>query len=331
MGDLAVSFQTRQSQARIKTQLNRLGNELATGITQDLRGATGGDLGALGGIENALGTLKAYKVAANEASLTVSTVQRVLETVQQTTSEIGLSLLQASEFGQTALVQTTAADARARFATVVSVLNTQVADRAILGGTDTSGAVLQDSETMLAALQVAIAAETTAAGVESVVEAWFDTPGGGFETSGYLGSSTDLAPFRVGPGEEAALTLSADDQELRDLMKAYAMAALVADGALEPDAGERAALVETSATRMITGDKTLAELRAGIGLIEGRIDAATARNSAETSALELARNKIIAIDPYRTATELSEVQTQLEMLYTVTARLSRLSLTEYLR
>jgi flagellar hook-associated protein 3 FlgL len=71
-------------------------------------------------------------------------------------------------------------------------------------------------------------------------------------------------------------------------------------------------------------------MRAGIGTLEARIETATARNSAETSALEMARNEIIAVDPYKAATDLSAAQTQLETLYTVTARLSRLSLAGYL-
>ena len=36
-------------------------------------------------------------------------------------------------------------------------------------------------------------------------------------------------------------------------------------------------------------------------------------------------------DPYRTATDLQAAQTRLETLYVLTARLSRLNLTEYLR
>ena len=36
-------------------------------------------------------------------------------------------------------------------------------------------------------------------------------------------------------------------------------------------------------------------------------------------------------DPYRTATDLQAAHTRLETLYVLTARLSRLNLTEYLR
>ncbi|MDJ0627413.1 MAG: flagellin [Rhodobacter sp.] len=331
IGDLALTFQTRNNTQRVKADLQRLSDELATGLTSDLRAATGGNLGALAGIDHQLGALSAYKVAANEAALFVGALQRGLETVQDTTSDLGPALLLAVSSGQAALVQAAATDARARFATVVSVLNTQTADRALLGGAMGSGPSLADTETMLADLQTAIAAETTAAGVEAAVDAWFDTSSGGFETGGYLGSGTDLAPFRVGPDDAADLDLRSDDPAIRDLLKGYAMAALVAEGALSGDHPERVRLLETAGNRLLESDRDLAELRTGVGALEAQIDTALARNAAETGALEMARNDIAAADPYRTATELQAAQTRLETLYTITARLSRLSLAEYLR
>lgn len=331
IGDLALSFQSRSNQYRIKADIQRLSDELATGVTGDLRAATGGNLGAIASIDHQLGTLSAYKVAANEAALFTGALQRGLETVQHSTSDLGPGLLLAASSQQAALVQAAAADAKARFATVVSVLNTQVADRALLGGAMGSGPSLADAATMLGDLQTAIAAETTAAGVEAAVDAWFDTPGGGFETDGYLGSSSDLAPLRIGPDERAESGLRSDDPEIRDLLKGYAMAALVAEDALAGDNSQRVALLEASGTRLLASDRTLAELRAGTGALQAQIDAALARNGAETAALELARNDIVAVDPYRTATELQSAQTRLETLFTMTARLSRLNLSEYLR
>ena len=331
IGDLALSYQTRLNNTRLKSELGRISQELSSGRTSNLRARTGGDLGSYAGLENAIGSLAAYKIAATEAGLAVGAVQRSLETVQKITADAGPALLLASSSGESTLVQAAASDARAKFSTVISVLNTRVADRALLSGTAVGTTSLADAETMIAELRTAISAETTAAGVTSVVDAWFDDPGGGFETNGYLGSTTDLSAFRIGPQEEAALGLRGDNQDLRDVMKAYALAALVADGALSGQHVERAELLEASATRLLAGDKALAELRAGIGTLEARVDTALARNGAETVALEIARSGLVEVDPYESATELQAFESQLETLYTITARLSRLSLVDYLR
>ena len=114
-------------------------------------------------------------------------------------------------------------------------------------------------------------------------------------------------------------------------MKAFALAALVGEGALFPDTVERAALTTVAGERMLSADYDLALVRARVGSGEARIDEADARNNAEKYALEIARNEITAIDPYQTAVELEAITDQLETLYTLTVRLSRLSLAEFLR
>ena len=72
-------------------------------------------------------------------------------------------------------------------------------------------------------------------------------------------------------------------------------------------------------------------LSARIGTAEAQIETARTRNAAEETALGILRSGIGSVDPYEAATRLETVRAQLESLYLVTARVSRLSLTEYLR
>jgi flagellar hook-associated protein 3 FlgL len=74
-----------------------------------------------------------------------------------------------------------------------------------------------------------------------------------------------------------------------------------------------------------------ASLQGRLGLTQARIDQAQTRNTAEQSMLEIARADLVAIDPFEAATRMEAAQTQLETLYSVTARLSRLSLVDFLR
>jgi len=74
----------------------------------------------------------------------------------------------------------------------------------------------------------------------------------------------------------------------------------------------------------------LTALQARLGVAQERISSAEIRNAAESSALQIARSDLLAIDPYDTATALQATQTQLETLYSITARLTRLNLTDYL-
>jgi flagellar hook-associated protein 3 FlgL len=110
-----------------------------------------------------------------------------------------------------------------------------------------------------------------------------------------------------------------------------ALGALLDRGALHGNTVERAALAGASGEALLAAKDRLVALRAGVGDAEARIDRARGRTAAERAAAEMARAAIVEADPFRAAAELQAVQGQLETLYAITARLSRLSLTEYLR
>lgn len=331
IGDLALTFQQRRQNVQIKTDLNRLSQELASGKKADLSTSVSGDYSPIVSIERSLRAADAYSTALAEADLFTATMQSSLEMVQNTSSELGPSLLTASSSGHTMFLQTSANDARTKFASVVSALNTRVADRSTFAGAATDQPALADSETMMAALQTAIAAETTAAGVEAAVDAWFFTPGGGFETSGFLGSGQPVGSFRLSEFDTETVGLTAADPSIRGMLKGFVMAALSGDGLSSLSSNERLDLARMAGERLLSSDSELAVARSEVGSAQARIDTVASRNAAQKTSLEIARSEITAIDPYKTATELEAVRTQLETLYTLTARLSRLSLTDFLR
>ena len=71
-------------------------------------------------------------------------------------------------------------------------------------------------------------------------------------------------------------------------------------------------------------------LRAELGTTQARLDAATSRHQSQVTALNIAKSGLVSVDPYQTATELEAVRLQLETLYSVTARVSRLTLAAFL-
>lgn len=331
VGDLASTFQLRRFTSGAKSDLARLSLELTTGVKSDLGAAIGGDFGPLAGIERRLRSADAYTQSSIEARGLLSASQSSLESVQSITADLIPALLTASSARDSTLIATTAEDSRQKFASVVNRLNTQVADRSLFAGAASDARALASPETMLADLVAASAGLTTAADVETAVEAWFDDVGGGFETLGYSGSTDNLGALIVGDGELVELDVRADDQALRDLMKSYALGALVAENVLAGDDAERAALLERAAGRMMAANDDVTLLRARIGSVEATVEAAEARNMAERSAYELARNDLVAADPYETATLLETTYAKLETLYTITARLSALRFSDYMR
>lgn len=331
IGDLAQSLVNRQHNYRIKSDLQRLAQELASGRKADLATAVTGDYSPVVAIERSLRSNLAYSTATKEADLFVSSMQTSLEMVQETSSGLGPAFLTASSSGHLTLIQTTATDARLKFDAVISSLNTRIANRAAFSGVATNASALADADVILASIQIAVAAETTAAGVVAAVDDWFDTIGGGFETIGYTGSNTVLSPMKLSEGESAEISITAQDPRIRDVLKGYALAALVGAGTLSSNLDEALILARNVGEKFLTADSGLAVLRAEVGSVEAHIETISTKNIAERSALEIAYSDIVSIDPYKVATELEAVQLQLETLYILTSRLSRLSLAEYLR
>lgn len=331
IGDLANTFLIRRQTAGIKADLTRLGTELTTGRKQDLGKTLAGDFGPFAAIQRSLSSLAAYKTANSEAAAMLAAAQLALENVQGSAQRLGPTLLTAGNARNVTLISATSQDARQTFSAVVSSFNARVADRTMFAGAAIDRPALASGEKMMADLATAASGETTAAGIIAAVDTWFDTPGGGFETLGYLGSSTDIGPLLIAEGESIEVSLRADDTVFRETLKSFALAGLIAEGALPGNADEQAALMAQAAERMLTNDGDVTNMRARLGAVEARVEDARARNAAEASAYELARAELIGADPYAAATELEAVYAQIETLYTVTARIAGLNFTDYMK
>ena len=74
----------------------------------------------------------------------------------------------------------------------------------------------------------------------------------------------------------------------------------------------------------------VATTQGALGVLEAEVERITVAQNAEISALTLARNEIANADPFETASALQAVQLQLETHYQMTARLSQLSLVNFI-
>ena len=331
IGDLAHQFLLRQHSMQLKANLARLSGEVASGQVSDVAAAVSGDFTPLAGIERSLSNLEAFKTTASEAGLFINAVQDSLGLLQDTSNTLAQTLLTAGSAGSPTIIASSAIDAREKFGAVVSALNTRIGDRSLLSGTASDNPALASSDVMLADLQTAVAGQTTAAGIKSVLDTWFDSPGGGFDTVAYKGSATPLAPFQIGADQQVKMEVRASDPAVRGALKGFAMSALIANGVLSGNTTEQGQLLRLAGEALLTAQRGTSDLRAEIGSVQAHVEAISVHNQAERSTLSLARSEILSVDPYQTATELQAAQTGLETLYALTARVSRLSLVNFLR
>lgn len=330
LGDLSSTFLLSRQTFALKSEVQRRSSELATGKASDLSRAVRGDYRALSEVTRGLALAETERITIAEARGFAGAAQLALGIAQDQTEALSGTLLAVPATPTLPTLAGAGSTARMALDAVIGALNEKTADRAIFAGDATDGAALAPAETMMADLEAAVAAETTAAGVIAAVDAWFDTPGGGFDQSGYTGSASALAPFRLGENESASLDVTAADPGLRAVLKGVALAALLDGPTLAGDVAAREEVARAAATRTIAASGELTEIRAGLGATEATIEAASVRRETETAALEEARGTLTGVDPFEAATRLESARTQLETLYALTARVSRLSLVNYL-
>ena len=328
LGDLAQSLILRRNMNHTKLQIQTLSQGMTTGVSSDIARHLRGDLGPLNGLNQTLSQLGGYKSVTTELELFAGSMQTALESLDGIASALATPLQSVSVAGDGASIDAMGAEAQQKFEAAIGLLNTRVGDRALFSGKATDRAPLPDGSAILVQLQGLVAGETTAEAVRDAVFAWFDDPSG--YSAIYAGDEA-LASVEIGQGEDVRLTVTAEADGVIETLKGLAIAALTAEGATDLRSDGRATLGIMAGASLMASQSARADMRADLAVSENRISAAQTRNSAETTALEIARARLVEVDAYEAATELTSAQTRLETIYAITSRLSSLNLASYLR
>lgn len=333
IGDQARAFALQTASSRLKTSLGTLTDELASGQVADVGQRLQGNTQALSAIESQLNLVTQHRHNAAEQALRLTGMQDRLAHMQALTSELGVSLM-APPFTETVgLVAMRAAAVSDDLTAVVSLLNGKVAGAQLFSGQALDRPPLSSGPAILDELESLTSGLATAADVAAAVDDWFDAPqgGGGFLDSAYFGTLNAPLTVVLNEGRRLDNTTDAASAPIREALKGLATAALVDRGVLGGQYGEQRALMQMGGQVLVGNDADLLAEMAQIGNLQQYATRAEAEHVSELTVLQMARNEIRSADPFETAGALKQVEAQLEMLYTVTARLSRLTLTEYLR
>ena len=333
-GDMSQRLALQRHGTDLKRSVTTLSQELTTGITKDKSRKVNGEFSMLAGVNNAIEMASARKAGARFAELIFASQQTILADLGNQAQTGFLEELSRSANPSEAEISRGIDVMEARFRNAVAQLNTHIAGRALFAGTATDGAALAAADLMLdeifndmmTAYPTGLDADTASMFIAS----WF-ADGGQFDTSGYLGGSQIPSRLDLGGGATVGLELTAQDQSFRKLLGAFATGAILSRGVFEADQDQQKAMFRHASQSLAVSHLGLVELSARLGIEEERVSNARARAEAEHTAMSIARVELMEADPYETAVRLEQAMTQLDLIYTLTARLSRLNLANYLR
>ena len=330
LGDMAQSLILSRRGTALKEAMQQLATEATTGLVADQTTRLKGNFVPIAGIESSLSQLDAYHTVTTETQIFTSVMQTALGTISTQATALSTNLLSGASRSSTLQINALGVDAAQRLDSAMAALNTRIGERSLFAGQATDHAAVASADTLLTALQGAVtsAGAISSADVETAVTAWFADPSG-FKATIYQGADA-LAPVPVGADQTAQIDVTATDPAIVDTLKGLAMAALLSRGVLAGSDVARADLAKRAGESLAGSQSSFVQLAAHLGTVEASIQNAATRNDAEKGVLETARLNLLSVDPYETATKYQETQTQLQTLYSITARASRLSLVNFL-
>lgn len=329
VGDLSQHYSLRRYNADLKASLGEIVEELGTGEVADISSHLSGGFSNLSALERSLTLTDSYSLAIGSVSTFVDTQVIAFERARGYVAETGLSLIDASTSSDPFRKDAVLEESRATFDSVLTVLNAQGGGRSVFSGTATNSRAFASAEEVLNAFSSALAGLNSASDVMDAADVWFGS-GGGYDITAYLGSSDFFGGVKVAANEVIDSKLSGDSDEIREILKVHAVAAALSEGEIPLIDAEVSNLMKLVGEEMLDLDENLIGVAAGLGELQERIVDYRSQNEAERFALMSAKNELIGVDVEDNAMRLSEAETQLEILYNVTARLSRLTLADYI-
>ncbi len=323
-----------RNMSRIITDLKRQSEvaryETVTGRRFDLAEATDGNLGLVQQLEKAQTDVLDYRTAINIAKTRANVSASGLDVAVKAAGNIAEDILGALGVGNEQIITNSQDIARRELDTVFAGLSVNVGGRYIFSGADVDTPPLAPAATLIADLEALALASTTAADFETALDTYFNDPAGGFATNIYQGSSLDASSIEVAEAERLNVQPRADDQALKDLFRSLGAIAVSASlTGLSPD--ERNTALESSAIDLANAEKGAIDLRADLGFTQERLETVLTRNEAEETAIIDSLQALIGADEYEAATRLEVTENVLDIAFTATARLSQLSLVNYIR
>lgn len=316
----AMTATLGQTISEMRAKISTTSEEATTGRWSDLTLHLSGRVGTALLSQKALDDVASDREILSLRDARLSLAQTSLTTVQDSASGIAANLMAALGVNDESSINLEARNAAASLDAVFTALNVRYGERYLFSGDATATQPFGDADQLVADIEAIAAGATDSADFQSQIDDYFNSPTGGWQTSIYQGVTTASDADAV-PGTHAAITKIVSNLAI--------IAVSATDGPLSTFS-DYTDIVGSAAIQLTEGETDVTNLRADLGLIQERIANDLANLDSEETLLTEAFNKLTARDQYEAAAELTALETTLEASYLLTARLSQLSLMNYL-
>lgn len=333
-GDLAQQQALRRHAEAAKKDNLRFSRELMTGLVADSAKRLGGDFSELASVHHTLALATAQADVARSAGLFLSLQQTGLDALRANVESSLNDLILLNAGSSRSDILRAFSLTEEQFHEAVSRLNTDFAGRPLFGGTSASLPVISGAtgllDTLISDITAALPPDPEFAVLSEFIDDWFAETGS-FDSVGYLGGPKIPTRLDLGEGQTVGTDVTAQETAFRHTLATFAKGAILSREVFAFSTSELRGAATHLSGGLRAASGQLTALSGQIGIEEAKASNAIARAEAAIYAMQTAQVEMLKADPYETATRLEKTVSRLELVFTLTSRLSRLTLAGFLR
>lgn len=307
--------------SKIRDRIDTTSEEAVTGRYSDLTTHLSGRIGSAMLSQKAMDDLKNERTQLSIREARLDIAQQGLTVIHDDINTLNVRMQNALGSGDHATREAVVTDAQAALDQMFLVLNSRHGERYLFAGDATATKPFADVETFLSDIRQIATTATDADDFTTRLDAYFNTPGTGWQQNVYSGTATASDPGAV-TGMDPAIT------KIASSLAIFALSG--SDEAIPLFEGNSDA-VQAAATTLTEGQGKLTNVRADRGVLQSQLARSQESLNLEETILTATFNQMTGRDQYEAASELRQLETSLEASYTLTARLANLSLLNFLR
>lgn len=316
-----VSPTLSNSISEMRSQISKTSQEAVTGrqsdLTQHLKGRVGVAMISSKAVED-IGHQREH-LTLRENRLDI--IQQNLTTIQEASQNIDTALLAAIGINDQAGIDASGRDAANALEQVLTTLNTRLGGRYLFAGDATATQPFAGSGQLMDDIRQIATDSSDAATYNAALDTYFNDPAGPWQTTIYAGEQTVTDPD----------SLTGVDPAITRLVSSLATIALASPGEDIPLLKQDLDVLGSATNELTIAKSEILNLRALRGVTQQNIALQQESLNAEETILSAAFNGLTAKDQYEAASELKELEANLEAAYLLTTRLSSLSLLNFMR
>ncbi len=327
---LGYSRQTRAT-AQLRERLQTTATEAVTGLKSDLTKATNGEVGRAHLLGKALNDVDQGLQINTLSKTRVTLMTNALSGADTAINGLGPRGSVAVAIGNDITLKALSNEASGTLESVMSALSTSQGPRNLFSGSKTDAPTYADPKILLEDVKDILSNASSVDDANTKLDRYFNDPDGTFETKIYTGSQNNAAPLQIGNNKSVNLDLKGNNQDIKDTLRGLAVMANAFEFTGTGREDDFDAMYSAGAASVSSGTTGLTNQQAKLGLLSATLNQAESRFNVERTSLTNAYTEMFGRDQFEATTELKTLQVQLEASYTLTARLSDLTLTNYLR